>query len=98
MNDKGKLKSPSLVSKQLKIVRATKLSNKNKAKIIMRPATFSDTAPCTLVISIVLNKTRTARINGTKQAFASYFRRDLHKTRLILEQNFWLFLFCPRIK
>ena len=45
-----------------------------------------------------LHKTRTARINGTKQAFASYFRRDLHKTRLILEQNFWLFLFCPRLK
>ena len=45
-----------------------------------------------------LHKTRTARINGTKQAFASYFRRDFHKTRLILEQNFWLFLFCPRLK
>ena len=45
MNDKGKLKSPSLVSKQLKIVRATKLSNKNKAKIIIRPGRFSDTAP-----------------------------------------------------
>ena len=45
-----------------------------------------------------LHKTRTARINGTKQAFASYFRRDLHKTCLILEQNFWLFLFCPRLK
>ena len=44
-----------------------------------------------------LPKTRTTRINGTKQAFASYFRRDLH-TRLILEQNFWLFLFCPRLK
>ena len=46
----------------------------------------------------VLDQTRTARINGTKQAFASYFRRDLHKTRLILEQNFRLFLFCPRLK
>ena len=46
----------------------------------------------------VLDKTRTARINGTKQAFASYFRRDLHKARLILEQNFRLFLFCPRLK
>ena len=44
------------------------------------------------------NKMRTARTNGTKQAFASYFRRDLHKTRLILEQNFRLFLFCPRLK
>ena len=44
------------------------------------------------------NKTRTGRINGTKQAFASYFRRDLHKTRHILEHNFWLFLFCPRFK
>ena len=30
----------------------------------------------------VLDKTRTARINGTKQAFASYFRRVLAKTRL----------------
>ena len=45
-----------------------------------------------------LHKTRAARINGTKQAFAFYFRHDLHKTRLILEQNFWLFLFCPRLK
>ena len=44
------------------------------------------------------NKTRTARINGTKQALASYFRRDLHKTRLILEKNFRLFLFCTRLK
>lgn len=52
MNDKGKLKSPSLVSKQLKIVRATKLSNENKAKIVMRPGRFSDTAPYTLVISM----------------------------------------------
>ena len=30
----------------------------------------------------VLDKTRTARINGTKQAFASCFRRVLAKTRL----------------
>ena len=44
------------------------------------------------------NKTRPARINGTKQTFAPYFRRDLHKTRLILEQNFRLFLVCPRLK
>ena len=44
------------------------------------------------------NKTRTACINGTKQAFAPYFRRDLHETRLILEQNFRLFSFCPRLK
>ena len=49
-------------------------------------------------VRLALHKTRTARINGTKQVFASYFRRDLHKTRLILEQNFWLFLFCPRLK
>ena len=44
------------------------------------------------------NKTRTARINGTKQAFASYFRLDLHKTSLNLEQNVRLFLFGPRFK
>ena len=46
----------------------------------------------------VLDKTRTARINGTKEAFASYFRRVLAKTRLILEQNFRLFLFVPFIR
>ena len=44
------------------------------------------------------NKTRTARINGTKQAFASYFRLDLHKTSLNLEQNVRLLLFGLRRK
>ena len=34
----------------------------------------------------VLDKTRTARINGTKQAFASYLRRVSAKTRLIFSR------------